>query len=74
MKIADINAQIEDNLSGIRVVKSLQTRVWKKKNSKSATMDFSCKKDSYLYMGGYHSGLTAFINMITVIVLVTGGS
>lgn len=24
-------------------------------------------------MGGYHSGLTAFINMITVIVLVTGG-
>lgn len=30
------------------------------------------KKNSYFYMGQYHAGLTAFITMITVVVIVVG--
>lgn len=30
------------------------------------------KKNSYFYMGQYHAGLTAFITMITVLVIVVG--
>lgn len=74
VKIADINAQIEDNLSGIRVVKSFANESVEEEKFKVGNDGFlAAKKDSYLYMGGYHSGLTAFINMITVIVLVAGG-
>ena len=74
VKIADINAQIEDNLSGIRVVKSFANENVEEEKFKIGNDGFlDAKKDSYRYMGGYHSGLTAFINMITVIVLVAGG-
>ena len=68
VKIADINAQIEDNLSGIRVVKSFANESVEEEKFKVGNDGFlAAKKDSY------HSGLTAFINMITVIVLVAGG-
>lgn len=74
VKIAEINAQIEDNLSGIRVVKSFANEAVEEEKFKKGNDGFlDAKKDSYRYMGGYHSGLTAFINMITVIVLVAGG-
>lgn len=73
-KIAEINAQIEDNLSGIRVVKSFANETVEEDKFKKGNDGFlDAKKDSYRYMGGYHSGLTAFINLITVIVLVAGG-
>lgn len=74
VKIAEINAQIEDNLSGIRVVKSFANESVEEEKFKIGNDGFlDAKRNSYLYMGGYHSGLTAFINMITVIVLVAGG-
>jgi len=73
VKIAEINSQIEDNLSGIRVVKSFANEKVEEAKFKNGNDGFlDAKKDSYLYMGGYHSGLTAFINMITVIVLAAG--
>lgn len=40
VKIADINSQIEDNLSGIRVVKSLRMKKLRMKNLKKEMMDF----------------------------------
>ena len=49
-RVGDINARIEDNLSGIRVVKRY----------------VSSKKNSYFYMGKFHSGLGAFTSMVTV--------
>ena len=36
-RIGDINAQVEDSLSGIRVVKSLRTSMWRRKNSPTPT-------------------------------------
>ena len=73
-QIARINAQIEDNLSGIRVVKSFANEAVEEHKFQAGNDGFlSTKRDSYRYMGGYHSGLTAFITMIQVIVIVTGG-
>lgn len=72
-QIAEINAQIEDNLSGIRVVKSFANENIEKRKFRKGNDGFLlAKKDSYLYMGGYHAGLGAFTMLIQIVVLVTG--
>ncbi len=74
VKIAEINEQIEDNLSGIRVVKSFANEEIENQKFKIGNDGFlSAKKNSYKYMGGYHSGLTAFTTMINLIVIISGG-
>jgi ATP-binding cassette subfamily B protein len=71
IKIAEINAQIEDNLSGIRVVKSFANEDLENKKFKVGNDAFlEAKKNNYKYMGGYNSGLTAMINLL---VIVSGG-
>lgn len=72
-KIGDINARIEDSLSGIRVVKSFanenaELHRFKKENN----MWLDTKRNSYHKMGRFHSGLSAFISFITVLVIVGG--
>ncbi len=72
-KVADINARIEDNLSGIRVVKSFANEDVEQEKFMEGNQGFlDSKKNSYFYMGQYHAGLTAFITMITVLVIVVG--
>lgn len=72
-RIADINAQIEDNLSGIRVVKSFANEEIEMDKFKVGNNNFlESKKENYKYMGLYHSGLTAFTTLITVIVIAAG--
>lgn len=74
IKIAEINAQIEDNLSGIRVVKSFANEDVENKKFKVGNDAFlEAKKNNYKYMGGYNSGLTAFTTMINLLVIVSGG-
>ena len=74
VKIAAINEQIEDNLSGIRVVKSFANEDIENEKFKVGNDAFlDAKKNSYHYMGGYNSGLTAFNTMINLIVIVSGG-
>lgn len=69
-RIADINAQIEDNLSGIRVVKSFANEEIEMGKFKLGNDNFlKSKKENYRYMALYHSGLTAFTTLITVMVL-----
>ncbi len=72
-KIAEINSQIEDSLSGIRVVKSFANEKEEMKKFKRGNDNFvAAKKVSYKYMGIYNSGLGAMSTLITVVVLVTG--
>lgn len=74
VKIAEINSQIEDNLSGIRAVKSFANEAVENEKFKAGNDGFlAAKKDSYFYMGQYHSGLTAFTMLINVLVIVAGG-
>lgn len=66
-RVGDINARIEDNLSGIRVVKSFGNEsheIIKFHDENSRYV--SSKKTSYFYMGKFHSGLGAFTSMVTV--------
>lgn len=73
VRIAEINAQIEDNLSGIRVVKSFANEEIENEKFKVGNDGFlSAKKNSYHYMGGYHAGLGAFTTLIQVCVIVAG--
>lgn len=72
-KIADINSQIEDSLSGIRVVKSFANEKEELKKFHIGNDNFvKAKRVSYRYMGMYHSGLTALTTMVTVAVLLAG--
>lgn len=74
VRIAEINGQIEDNLSGIRVVKSFANEEIERDKFKVGNNGFlSSKKRTYKYMGGYHSGMNAFTLGITVVVIITGG-
>ncbi len=72
-KIGDINARIEDNLSGIRVVQSFANEEKEKdKFAYNNNQYVLSKKNSYFYMAGFHSGLGAFISLITVVVVIFG--
>ena len=73
VKIAEINAQIEDNLSGIRVVKSFATEdVENKKFARGNEAFLRAKKNSYFYMGTFHAGLGSFTTLIQVAIIVVG--
>ncbi|MBQ2283153.1 MAG: ABC transporter ATP-binding protein [Agathobacter sp.] len=73
-KIADINAQIEDNLSGIRVVKSFANEEIENEKFKVGNNGFlAAKKNSYHYMGAFQSGVGVFTTLIQVNVIVFGG-
>lgn len=74
VRIGEINAQIEDNLSGIRVVKSFANEdIECEKFKKGNDLFLESKRDSYHYMGMYNAGLIAFTTMINVIVIAAGG-
>lgn len=73
-RIAEINAQVEDNLSGIRVVKSFaneEAEIDKFHEGNSRFVE--SKKNSYWSMASFHSGLTLFTALINV-AMIAGGS
>ena len=72
-RIADINAQIEDNLSGIRVVKSFANEDIEKEKFRQGNEGFlRAKKNSYYYMGSFSAGLGTFTTLIQVNVILAG--
>lgn len=72
-RIADINSQIEDSLSGIRVVKSFGNEHKEMEKFRYGNTRFvDAKRKSYRYMAGYHSGMGAFSTLITVLSLIVG--
>ena len=73
-KIAEINAQIEDNLSGIRVVKSFANEEAENEKFRMGNDGFlASKKNSYFYMGSFQAGVAGFTTLIQVCVIVVGG-
>lgn len=73
-KIAEINAQIEDNLSGIRVVKSFANEEIEADKFKAGNDGFlAAKKNSYHYMGSFQAGVGVFTTLIQVNVILVGG-
>lgn len=72
-RIADINAQIEDGLSGIRVVKSFANEAREIEKFNKGNENFvESKRNSYWYMAQFHSGLGLFINLMSLTVIAGG--
>lgn len=74
-RIADINGQIEDSLSGVRAVKSFGNEAIEIEKFHEGNERFvESKRKSYWYMGLYNSGLGALTTMVTIVVLVAGAA
>ena len=74
IKIAEINEQIEDNLSGIRVVKSFANEAIENEKFRHGNDGFlAAKKNSYHYMGSFQAGVGVFTTLIQVNVILAGG-
>lgn len=74
-RIGDINVQVEDTLSGIRVVKSFANEDLEKKKFAFENNRFlESRKEGYKSEAYLSNGLIAFIQLITVAVIVFGGA
>ena len=74
VRIGEINAQIEDNLSGIRVVKSFANEdIEHNKFKKSNEAFLLSKRDNYRCMGSFMSSNLFFQGMMYLVTLVYGG-
>ncbi|WP_066647218.1 ABC transporter ATP-binding protein [Christensenella timonensis] len=73
-KIAGVNQQVQDSLSGIRVVKSFANEDLEREKFEHSNMEFlDSKKSSYRIMGTFQAGNNFFTGMLYTAVLVSGG-
>ena len=73
-RIGDINAQVEDTLAGIRVVKSFTNEEVEKRKFAYANRRFlASRSDGYRSEAYFSGGLGAFAQLMTIAVIVLGG-
>ncbi len=73
-RIGDINAQVEDTLSGIRVVKPFTNEVVEKRKFADANNRFlASRREGYKSEAYFSGGLLAFTQLITIAVIIFGG-
>lgn len=73
-RIGDINAQVEDTLSGIRVVKSFTNEEIEKQKFEYENNRFvESRRDGYRSEAYFSAGTITFTQLITIIVIVFGG-
>lgn len=73
-KIANVNAQIQDSLSGIRVVKSFSNENVENKKFQAGNSEFlETKEDSYTIMGRFYSMNGFFQGILYLSVVLFGG-
>ena len=71
--MAGINEGLEDNLSGIRVVKSFANEEEEICKFKEGNRRYGeSKRITYKYMAGFFSGMNALTTLITVVVVIAG--
>ncbi|AOY76236.1 ABC transporter ATP-binding protein [Clostridium formicaceticum] len=74
LKLADINAQVEDSISGVRVVKSFTNEVYEETKFAVGNKNFKDSKEvAFKVMAEFFSGITFFSNFIHLVVLIFGG-
>ncbi|MBC7871391.1 MAG: ABC transporter ATP-binding protein, partial [Chitinophagaceae bacterium] len=74
-RIGDINAQVEDALSGIRVVKSFTNEeIEKKKFAYENKRFIDSRRDGYRSEAYFYGGMMAFTQLMTIAVIVFGGA
>ncbi|MHC1684541.1 MAG: ABC transporter ATP-binding protein [Clostridiaceae bacterium] len=73
-RIASVNAQIQDSLAGIRVVKSFANENIEREKFKEGNNEFlRTKEDSYFIMGSYFSMNGLFQGILYLSVVIFGG-
>ncbi|MCR6544368.1 ABC transporter ATP-binding protein [Dehalobacterium formicoaceticum] len=74
VKIAQVNASLQDSLAGIRVVKSFANEEVERNKFCKSNQDFLASKTrSYKMMGGYHAWNSLFTGLLYIAVIVAGG-
>jgi len=74
-RIGDINAQVEDALSGIRVVKSFTNEeIEKKKFAYENDRFVDSRRDAYKGEAYFYGGLIAFTQLMMIAVVIFGGA
>lgn len=73
-KIAGVNSQVQDSLSGIRVVKSFGNEALEREKFSESNLRFlDSKVSSYRIMGSFRAGTSFFEGLLFITVLVSGG-
>ncbi len=74
-RIADVNAQVEDTLAGIRVVKSFTNEAVERAKFAYENQRFvDSRRDGYRSEAYFYGGMGAFTQLITIGVIVLGGA
>lgn len=72
--LAEVNARLEDSISGIRVVKSFTNEEFEEKKFDVGNETFKgLRTKSVKYLGVFHGGINYFSNIATLITLTIGG-
>ncbi|CDZ23802.1 putative ABC transporter ATP-binding protein YwjA [[Clostridium] cellulosi] len=73
VKIAKVNASVQDSLSGIRVVKSFANEpVERRKFDCSNNAFLESKVNNYMIMGRYHAGNSFFEGLLYIVIVASG--
>ena len=73
VQLGEINAQVEDSLLGVRVVKSFANEeLEKEKFEKGNQIFYNVKRRRYFYMGGFEASNRLFDGLMNLLVLVAG--
>lgn len=74
LKIADINAQVEDSIAGVRVVKSFTNEWYEQQKFEEGNNNFRLSRENaFKVMAHFFSGIGFFSNLINLLVLFIGG-
>ncbi|KXG77459.1 ABC transporter ATP-binding protein [Thermotalea metallivorans] len=74
LKVADINARVEDSISGVRVVKSFTNEWYEKEKFEEGNANFrKSRENAFQVMGQFFSGINFFSNLIHLVVVIFGG-
>ena len=72
-RVAEVNAQIEDSLAGIRVVQSFANEAWEQAKFDAANARFvESRRLEYKSEGYFYGGMETFAQLMTVVVVVFG--
>ena len=74
VEMGEINSQVEDSISGVRVVKSFTNESYEEKKFEIGNNNFKdSKENTFKVMASFFSGINFFSNLIHLIVLIFGG-
>jgi ATP-binding cassette subfamily B protein len=74
VKIADVNATLENSISGIRVAKAFTNETYEVEKFQKGNRAFQrARKKSYKAMAQFSSGTTFIVDLLNAVVLVAGG-